>query len=254
MRIQMFATSLVAAAALVGCGGDDGIRVPDAKVFKDAAIDAPHICTVMDSLGNLGLGTDTMPRARQSFFKDMDTGTIFFGIGLRLNMDATPDVIYFIVDKPAGGTWMTNVPYIIQTDPTAMTAEAVSFLDGDEDSNGNAVQFLWPQPGTPNPAITFTMIGTANGARVDATINMTTYKEIDDMGNLVAGGCTSTLTGLKMYMTQNADAPTRTVMDSPSEFGNTDAPSGVTNKLSAEKFRSRVKTMKAYYAAHPEEL
>ncbi len=104
MRIQLFGSSLVAVAALVGCSGNDGkIKVPDAKVFKDSAIDAPHMCLTMAALGSGSVGTAAAPAMRQNFYKDMMTGTTFFGIKISLDSTATPDLVYFFVDEPAAG-------------------------------------------------------------------------------------------------------------------------------------------------------
>src|SRR5262245_3978839 len=117
MRIQMFGTSLLAVAALVGCGGADGkIKVPDAKVFKDSAIDTPHMCLTMAALGSgsVGQNTATGRAMRQNFYKDMMTNITFFGIKIALDGTMTPDLVYFFVDEPSGG-FLTGVDYTFQT-------------------------------------------------------------------------------------------------------------------------------------------
>lgn len=210
MRIQLFGSSLLAVAALVGCGGDDGhIKVPDAKVFKDSAIDAPHMCLSMASLGSGSVGTMAVPQPAGGtgmswFYKNSMTGTIYFGIAIKMNNDATPDVVYFIVDEPSGG-FVSGVPYSWITDPTSSATGAVSFLDTDVDASNNTTQELWPQNGT----IQFSMIAKTAGANVFATVSATTYKEIDDNGALVAGGCTSMLGGMNLYLKNTNAAPTR---------------------------------------------
>src|SRR6185295_17934726 len=103
MRIQMLiGSSLIAAAALVGCGGDDGhVSVPDAKKFMDAAVDAPHLCGVDMSLGSLSLGTMAAPVMRQNFDRiDMgaDAGKLEFFIAARLSMGTTPPIDGLIID------------------------------------------------------------------------------------------------------------------------------------------------------------
>ncbi|HTL35400.1 MAG TPA: hypothetical protein VL326_19860 [Kofleriaceae bacterium] len=241
MRIQMLlGSSLIAAAALVGCGGDDGhVRVPDAKVFNDSKIfmDA-RSCLTPASLGNGTVGSTTAPAMGQFFLKNMMDGSIFFGIKISLDSNAMPDVVYFIVPEPSGG-FLTGVPYAFETDPNATgTPQALSFLDGDAASNGDTTQELWPQTSTPAAAITFSMIGKTATSKITATINMTKYAEIDDNSAVVPGGCESTLTGLTLNLQQNAAAPTRLAPVDPTATSQTDT-SGASTSTSTDHVRNR---------------
>ena len=235
MRIQMlFGSSIIAAAALVGCGGDDGhVTVPDAKK-ADAAPDAPHMCLTMGSFGTLSIGTMAMPYAGtgtdagQWFFTDMDTQKVYFSVGGRLNMDAAPDILIFALDVPGAGSFTTGAPYAFQTDPTAADQANQAILYADV--NGNmATQVLWPQPGSPNPALTFSMVGQTAGSKIFGTVNGITFKEVDDMGALVTGGCTTTMGGFNFFLSQTQNSPRLAPPSDPT--GSTGEPGGYANPI-----------------------
>jgi hypothetical protein len=197
----------VAFMSLVACGGDDGggvhlvdAKVADAKVFMDA-----KACLTPATIGNGSVGTAAMPATGQFFVKPM-TGEVEYLVKIGLNSDALKDFLYLAVPKPTGGTWATNTPYMFETDATATgTPAAIAFIDADAPAMGDGLMTLWPE----NGSITFTMLGTNNGDKVNATVSMTSFKEIDADGNQVVGGCATALAGLSIFGQQNADAPAR---------------------------------------------
>ncbi|HUS27917.1 MAG TPA: hypothetical protein VMZ53_05395 [Kofleriaceae bacterium] len=215
----MFGSSLIAVAALVGCGGDDGKPVvPDAKKFMDAAPDAPHLCGVMDSLGTLTFGSMAMPVVRQNFdvpTTGADMGKLEFFIAARLSMGTTPPIDALILDviKPTAG-FMTNTPYAFETDATAtgsIVADAMVF--GDFDGSQTIQNLYWAQQG----ALTFTAFTgagapTAKDSKINGTVTMVPFKEIDqETGELMPGGCSTSIGGLTFFLQQSEVAPTPTV-------------------------------------------
>jgi hypothetical protein len=225
MRTQLFG-SFVALAALVGCGGDDGkIKVPDAKKFMDAAVDAPHLCGIDPTIGNLTFGSMTTPIARNNFDRpDMgaDAGRLEFFIAARLGMNTTPPIDALFIDVLQPGTAMaptpfqTGVPYNFEPDATtqgSITADA--YLLGDLDQTAMTVQnFEWAQSGS----VTFSTFETpkantaaagmaSNGSKHFGTVTMVPFKEIDQMtGELIDGGCMTTMGGLGFFVQQDTTA------------------------------------------------
>ncbi len=125
-----------------------------------------------------------------------------------------------------------------------MTAMALSWLDADVDASNNTTQELWPQPGSPVSSITFSAIAKPMTSKVTAVINMTTFKEIDaTTGALIAGGCTSALTGLNLFLQQNA-APPRLASPGDPTDNTGPSPSG-TAQMTKDAYRSHVDAMES---------
>jgi hypothetical protein len=187
-------------------------------VFKDAAVDAPHICTIMDSLGALTFGTmaaprDSAPGATTGYFEKLDDGPdmgkLNFFIALRLNNDMPAfDAIIIDVVEP----WATNTPYAFETDATTTGAvKADALLFGDLDTSAMTVQQLyWAKSG----AITFSKFEQplAIGSDIFGNVTQTMFKEIDQMsGEDVAGGCSTTMTSFNFFLNQDKAPPMTTL-------------------------------------------
>lgn len=232
MRIQMFGSSLIAVAALVGCGGDDGKNpvVHDAKVFMDAPIDAPPMCAVDKTIGAIRLGqvaanepatcaagtmagTNTCPmRADADWYftptmgPNMGKKEFYFGAALDAiemegkSPDGYADVLIIQVVK--GTAFNLNAPYVFEADPSSTVLNAYAILIGDlNDAGTELTNFMWGTSG----AITFTKIGEADYDKIDGTVNSVTYKDIDDQNNIIAGGCETTIAGLTLSLLQIMD-------------------------------------------------
>ncbi|HEY5951626.1 MAG TPA: hypothetical protein VIV40_39300 [Kofleriaceae bacterium] len=207
MRYQMFGYSFVlAAAAVVGCGGDDGgkVIVPDAKVYQDAPVDVPHVCALgtMNTLGSLSLGTTAAPASGDFFIvptQGANMGKTVFLLGGKLNNDAASDILAFEVVKPTGG-FQTNSAYPFNADPNAAYV-AASYILGDYNSTAMTLgTFYYASSGS----ATFTMIGEADGNAIVGSVAATMYREVDDAGANVPGGCTASLGGLSFNLKQMA--------------------------------------------------
>jgi len=202
MRTQMFGSFLL--AALVGCGGGGGgDSRPDAKIFLDAPIDAPPMCAVTASLGGLSLGSMAMPVSADNF--DQPTmgpfmGRTVFSVGGRLPSSTATLLDVLIVDyvKPVAGGFLTNTAVNFDPNPNAVYV-AASYLFGDFDSSAMTVQnFYYANSGS----VTLTQIAEANGSPINGTVAATNYREVDDAGADVAGGCTTALTGLAFNLVE----------------------------------------------------
>jgi hypothetical protein len=207
MRTQLFV--LLAGSLLAACGGDDnGTTMPDAKVYKDAAIDSPPACAVMGPLGMLGFGSSTM-RASGDFFQMPTSGplmgkTIFFiGAGLPGSTATSADVLAFsIVKSTTGSGFVTGTAENFSTDPTMQTATYQASVYGDYNSQTkSAAQILWASSGS----ITLSKIGETDGSQIDGTVSATNYRQIDQMtGADTPGGCTLALAGMSFALVQKA--------------------------------------------------
>jgi hypothetical protein len=202
MRTQLFV--VLAGSLLAACGGGDGSSQPDAKVYMDAAIDAPPVCAVVLPSGTVPIGTTAM-RASGNWFQMPTSGplmgkTVFFiGVGLPGSTAASADVLAFQVIKPTGG-FTTNTPINFEADPTMNTAPAAAYVMADYNSSTKtAAQLMWASSGS----ITLTAIGQANGNMISGSVAATNYREINQMtGADVAGGCTLHLDGVSFALTQ----------------------------------------------------
>jgi hypothetical protein len=212
----MFGSILL--AALVGCGGG-GNNKPDAKIFLDAPIDAPPMCAVMASLGGLTLAGPVMngqPTPLMSDWVDTNRGGALMGktvisFGGRLPSSTAALIDALIVDyvKPTTGGYQLNTAIPFEANAASATAfVAASYVFGDLDQSAMTVQnFYWSGTSStaPSGSVTFTQAGDVNGAMIVGSVAATSYREIDDMNMDVAGGCTTSLTGL-MFNLVHQDA------------------------------------------------
>ena len=199
MRYQMFGISCLLAVATVGCGDDGGMvmKMPDAKVFMDAAIDAPPACLVPATIPAGSLGNSMMPRNGHFINKTMQ-GQVFFGLGLYLDQ-SMKTAITIIVPRPAAG-FQTNTAYAFDPNPTSMTPTALAYVEDGLDAQGNAQHTLWAS----NGSVTFTAIGQTAGATINGSSTTAMFREVDGMtGADIAGGCTTTDMGLSWFLTQD---------------------------------------------------
>jgi len=208
MRTQMFGLSLVL-SGLIGCGGGGGTKSPDAKIFLDAAIDAPAACAIDPKPAGYIIGymqdgtTPANPVPTGNLVTVPTTGpymgkTLFRLVGgLPSSTAAAEDLMVFDVLKPDAGQFPVNTA--INWDPNAAAAApvAASYILGDVDDAAMTIgNFYYAS----NGSITFSAIGTTQGAAITGAVAATMFREIDEQNADIPGGCLASLTGFKMNM------------------------------------------------------
>jgi hypothetical protein len=188
---------------VVGCGGDDGgVKLPDAKVYMDAPVDTIPGCSVMMSLGSVSFASSGTPAAG-NWFGMTSSGTKYFQIPGKLDMSETPDLLVFTVFEGTGYT--TGTPYNFDPNPTSTTPTAISLIF--ENYNFTAKTFtrvMYASSGS----ITLNAIGKTMGSAINGTVTAANYREVNSQsGADVPGGCTSSLTGVQFWLSQNTTAP-----------------------------------------------
>lgn len=226
MRSQLFVLSV---GFLIGCGGgSDKPKLPDAKVFMDAAIDAAPVCSVKcesnicDGMnGSPAPGTSDFPalvlgseqmRVSGNWFYSPTMGGLMgrtiFSVGGSVNdVGGTRDIIIFDVVKPQPGNFPTNTAINFDPDPTAATPVAYALFFGDAVVVNDQIQSIAQLYYASNGSTTLTAIGETDGQQITGTITATNFREVDQMsGADVPGGCTASLGGLNYFLTQMAGA------------------------------------------------
>jgi hypothetical protein len=182
---------------LMGCGGG-GSRPPDAKIFfDDGLVDQVANCGVMASLGALDL-----VKAMPSDWIDTDrtgalAGRTVLTIGGRLpsSVAAATDVLVVDYVKPTVGGFQLNtaITFDPKTDAAPYAAASYVFADLDETVTPPYVANTYYAS---SGSITVTAVGETSGAAIKGSVSAVSYREIDEMGADVAGGCTTALTGM----------------------------------------------------------
>lgn len=203
---------LLAACPLVACGGDDDggksiTPLPDSggQVFMDAAIDAPAACAVDSSIGTVAVGSMQM-REQGDWFDTIGSGPLmgrsyFYVLSvLPTSAQTAIDAVIVEVLKPMNGNYTTNQALNFEASPTAATYTAIAYVLGDLNPQTETIgQFYWAN----NGSVTLTAIGEANGSMITGSATQTNFREIDGMtGADVAGGCTTSMTGMTFALTQ----------------------------------------------------
>jgi hypothetical protein len=110
--------------------------------------------------------------------------------------------------KPTGG-FALDTPIAFDPDPRTAPYVAASYVLGDFDmATMTAAQTYYASSGS----LTMTAAGETSGAAVKGTVGMTSYREIDDTGGEVAGGCSASLTSFTIdgfHNGMNFAPPTR---------------------------------------------
>jgi hypothetical protein len=209
---------LLLAAPLVACGGDDdgGNSTPDAKVFMDAAIDAPPACAVDDSLGQIATGT-MQARRMGDWFEVPTMGpkanrTVFYVYGVVATSTQTAlDLVFVEYVKPTTGGFVTNSPLNFITETTSTTLGVTAFVLADVNPATESVaQVYFASSGS----LTLQNIGEEDGSLITGSVSQTNFREINQMtGADVAGGCTTMLPSMTFALTQMAAAATGKTFD-----------------------------------------
>jgi len=204
-KTSLFSLALL---SLVACGGDDGqIHVTvDAKVFNDAP--PPPECAVPKAGWPLGLvlGSSAMPvsyaMGSMGWFQTptdpgpyMNMRIFEMGAGLPSSTDGARDVFILEVLKPGAG-FQTGTAYVNDPDPNSTLPLARSYIFGDVDANGDFSTLYYASSGQTS----FSAISEAADAPVNGTASSLNFREVDDMNNDVAMGCTTKLAKLQFYL------------------------------------------------------
>ena len=194
MRLtQLLAISMFVPFALVACGDDGGTRPVIPVDARPPTPDSPPVqsCTIPSDLGGLGLGSAAMPVSGPIFQNIPDLGGVVFVIRAALPDSGTglTDLITILVPRPAAGF----VPGLYMFDFNA----AASWLDQNFVQGQGAQKIL----DAINGSVTFSAISEGNSAA--GTVSATMYREVDDNGNEVPGGCMSSLMGMQFNLVQS---------------------------------------------------
>jgi hypothetical protein len=202
----------VALMSLVACGGDDPkpmVTTPDAKVFMDAP--PPPECSVDKAgFGNLGLGTAMAPVSGDWFIMPTSgpyNGKVVFALGGTLGDPQAPivDSLNILLPKNANGNFPMTATDLDTTGTPTATTPAYAFILGDYvKASMELTNLYWPSTG----AITVTAIGETDGAAITGSVSMMNFREVDDQGSDIAGGCTTKIGGLSFNLKQMAMAAT----------------------------------------------
>jgi hypothetical protein len=198
LRSSAVLTALIA-VPLIGCGGDDGptVKPVDAKVFMDAPPDTTLPCAIPMNVPGGTLGDANNRQSANWIRKNMAGTTTFFAVTIPLDMAQKNTVTLAVIKQ--GASWPTNVDVNWTADPNSATGQAFSFMD--ENYNQTSMtsdREYWASTGS----IKFTAIAQTADANIDFTTTSANYREIDANGADVAGGCTTTLGALTVFLKQ----------------------------------------------------
>jgi hypothetical protein len=118
-----------------------------------------------------------------------------FSIGLIMDEKPNPDILFIRLMKPMAGNFPVNTATTFDPSPTTEVPVAWSFWFGDATIDAGTgqitdeAQFYYANMGS----ITLTSVGEADGAAISGSTAPITWREIDDNGVDVAGGCTASI-------------------------------------------------------------
>jgi hypothetical protein len=208
MRAQLFGSILLVAAVGCGGGGKKNEEV-DAKVFMDAAPDAPAACAVPATLMGLNF-TVPAAMARDWFLTPMmgpNMGRLTFSLIGGYPMTASPMLDAIIVEyaRPTGGQFTTGAAVNFDTNPVGATT-AISVVLGDCTVMNNTIQSCMQEFFANSGSVTFTTIAETQGSTIAGMVASTNYRQINSMtGADVPGGCTTNLPGMMISVAQGAN-------------------------------------------------
>jgi hypothetical protein len=123
------------------------------------------------------------------------TGRRAFNIGLIMDEKPNPDILFIRLMKPTAGGFPVNAAQTFDPNPLTEAPVAWSFWLGDAtiDSGTGQITEIAQEYYANMGSITLTSVGEADGAAISGSTAPITWREIDEMGVDVAGGCTSTI-------------------------------------------------------------
>jgi hypothetical protein len=216
MRFQLFGSILLVAA--VGCGGGGKKKEEvDAKVFMDAAPDAPAACAVPAMLQGLNF-TSTMPN---DWFltptMGPNMGRLTFSLIGGYPMTASPMLDAIVVEyaRPAGGQFTTGAAVPFDTNTTGAST-AIALVLGDCTVTNNQIQSCMQEYFASSGSVTFTTIAETQGSTIAGMVASTNYRQINSMtGADIPGGCTTNLPGMMISVVQGANTNPFQPSDTP---------------------------------------
>jgi hypothetical protein len=118
-----------------------------------------------------------------------------FNIGLIMDENANPDVLFIRLMKPDAGAFPLNTDTTFDPNPATQIPVAWSFWFGNatiDNAMGtitDAEQFYYANMGS----IKLTMVGENDGAMISGSTTSIAWREVDDANADVPGGCTATM-------------------------------------------------------------
>ncbi len=188
---------------LIACGGDDGGGgggggTPDAKVFMDAAPDTAAACAVPASFAGGTLGSDAMRQSDDWIKKTTQNQQTITYFTVSIPVDMTQKNFLTLV-AIKGTDWTIGTPINFATSPTQQGASALAYIDENLNlSDGSSDRTLWASSGS----ITFTEIAQTAGSKITFSTTAANFREIDDQGADVPGGCTSMAGAVQVFLQQ----------------------------------------------------
>jgi hypothetical protein len=233
MRSKLF---LAGVMFVIGCGGGG-----KKAMIVDGAIDSPTIdaaptcavqCEISATVCGASFNMPTFPALRFGQPAGMGNGPVkgdwfvmftqgdlngrkAFDIILNMSPEgvAMPDVLAIRLLKPAAGNFPINQAQTFDPNPNTAVPNAWSFWLGDVTLNGGMIADVRQEYYANMGSITVTAIGEADGANITGSTAPITWREIDDQGADVAGGCTASMgvgsasnTGFSFNLLQMAGA------------------------------------------------
>lgn len=200
MRTHLFASILLLSAA--ACGDDGGstpmIDAPPADMAPADMMMAA--CGYPASIPSGSVGSMAM-RGSGDWVRTMNNVTSFgIRVDLEMPVGGVANSMLITYEKPAAGGFVLNQALPFETDPNGVGTVGLVLFEKLNPTAGSAQRVYFPANGT----ITFTALGEMMGMPTTATVAMTNLREINQQtGADVAGGCTTTLMGLSLFLTES---------------------------------------------------
>lgn len=191
---------LVFLCLAAGCGDDGGSPAIDAAPMDMGSMDMGAACSLPASIPNGAVGMMNM-RAAGDFVRTNNGMTSF---GLRIDLEnavgGAANALLITYEKPQTG-FVLNQALPFETSPTGSGPVNLVLFEKLNPQAQTFTRLLAPS----NGSVTFTALGEAMGTPTTATITATNFREVNSMtGADVPGGCTSTLEGLSLFLTESA--------------------------------------------------
>jgi hypothetical protein len=235
MRSKLFLAGVTFA---IGCGGGGGKKA----VIVDGSVDTPTIdgpaacavaCDNTAFCNGANLNTGNFPALRigdkmnnkpagsppdtTDWFLtfDANAGMLAGRKALDVGGSVTAggnirDILIFRLLKPMNGAFPLNAPTTFDPNPNTEVPAAWSFWLGDAEISGTSIVSVGATYWANTGSITLTSVGEADGATIEGSTAPVTWREIDDQGADVPGGCTASMgmgmqSGFSFFLLQTND-------------------------------------------------
>ncbi|MBX3156199.1 MAG: DUF4215 domain-containing protein [Deltaproteobacteria bacterium] len=195
---------------------DDG-NTADGDGCSSTCTTETTVCSLKDTIPGLTLMSGPNPPDlyhNQLTGPNMGRKRLSFGgrLPAELGVDNSQppnDNDFLIVELFAtAGVFVTNQAKNFDSRPGAaadmVPYDAAAFIFGDADlQSGDLVNLYWAQSGS----ITLTATSETQGQKTTGSISATNFSDVDMTGNVIPGGCATSIGGLNFDLTQGAETP-----------------------------------------------